>query len=141
MKKILILNGPNLNMLGKREPEIYGENTLKEIEEMCKKKHFSLEMRQSNYEGDLVTWVQETPQNFDGLIINPGAYTHTSVALLDALLSIRPFPIVEVHLSIPCHRESFRYPSITTQAASVVISGLKASSYLLAIDALFYLES
>ena len=104
MTKILIINGPNLNLLGTREPEIYGYKTLATIEEMCAEKAeslgWSIDFRQSNHEGNLVDWAQESGTHFDGLIINAAAYTHTSIALHDALKSLK-IPIIEVHLSNP----------------------------------------
>lgn len=138
-KKILILNGPNLNMLGKRQPEIYGTQTLQDIEALCCNKAnmfgFKLQFEQSNIEGELVTMIQKAASEVDGLIINAGAYTHTSVALYDALKLVKA-PVIEVHLSNPGARESFRHQSFITPAAIGVIAGFGAHSYLLALDAL-----
>ena len=136
---ILILNGPNLNMLGQREPEIYGSQTLADIEAACidqgKKLGLAVDFRQSNLEGELVTWVQENSNQVAGLIINSAAYTHTSVAILDSLLNFSP-PVIEVHLSNIFKREMFRHHSYISGAADGVICGLGAKGYLLALDAL-----
>lgn len=139
MPRILILNGPNLNLLGTREPETYGTETLSDIQSLCEQKATKLglevDFRQSNHEGELVSWVQEALKNHDGIIINAGAYTHTSVALLDALLAVKK-PIIEVHLSNIFRREEFRHHSFISQAAKGVICGLGSHGYLLALDAL-----
>jgi 3-dehydroquinate dehydratase-2 len=135
---VLLLNGPNLNMLGKREPGIYGSTTLADVEAACAEKAaalgLELEARQSNHEGELVTWVQEARENRAAIIINPGAYSHTSIALLDAL-QIFPGVILEVHISNIHKRESFRHHSYVSRAATGVIIGLGAQGYLLALDA------
>jgi 3-dehydroquinate dehydratase-2 len=137
--KILILNGPNLNLLGTRQPEIYGSATLADIEALClaraKDLGFAAECRQSNAEGELVDWIQDARGKFAGLIINPGAYSHTSVAILDALLAA-DLPVVEVHLSNIHKREAFRRHSYVSQAAQAVICGFGASGYLMALDGL-----
>lgn len=134
-----VLNGPNLNLLGAREPEIYGSDTLADIEAVCRKKAealgLSLVFRQSNSEGELVDWVQEASSRGVGLIINPGAYTHTSIALLDALTAAE-VPVIELHLSNIHAREQFRRHSITAAAANGVLMGLGAAGYPLALDAL-----
>ena len=138
-KKICIINGPNLNMLGSREPEIYGHQTLGDIEVMCKEKAdalgFEVAFSQSNIEGELVDMIQQAASDASGVIINAGAYTHTSVALYDALKLLN-VPIIEVHLSNPGARESFRHNSFITPAAKGVIAGFGAQSYLLALDVL-----
>ena len=135
---ICILNGPNLNLLGTREPDIYGATTLADIEaaclEKCRSHGLELDFRQSNSEGDLVSWIQQAGQSAAGLIINAGAYTHTSVAILDALKSAG-IPVIEVHLSNVFARESFRHNSYVSPAATGVICGLGARGYELAIDA------
>lgn len=136
--KILILNGPNLNMLGKREPEIYGKETLDDIKKQCKikaeKGRAKIDFRQSNLEGELVDWIQEAVVgNYDGLIINPAAYTHTSVAILDALKMLN-IPIIEIHLSNIFQREEFRHKSYVSPVATGIISGLGSKGYLLAIE-------
>jgi len=135
---ILVLNGPNLNLLGEREPEIYGTDTLAGIEADCRARAgelgLSVEFRQSNAEGDLVDWIQEARKNFAAVIINAGAYTHTSVALLDALLACDK-PVIEVHLSNIYQRDSFRQDSFVSKAAQGMICGFGAHGYLMAIDA------
>jgi 3-dehydroquinate dehydratase-2 len=136
---LLILNGPNLNLLGRREPGIYGRTTLADIERMCRAEAARLgcgvEARQSNHEGELVTWVQEVPGRFAGLILNAGAYSHTSVALLDALRTLDE-PLIEVHLSNIYQREAFRQHSYVSLAAKGVICGLGPQGYVLALRAL-----
>jgi len=136
---VLILNGPNLNMLGTREPEIYGTTSLGDIEAACRKHAAGLGMdidfRQSNSESELIGWVQAAGDGIRGLIINAGAYTHTSIALLDALRTISQ-PIIEVHLSNIFRREAFRRHSFVAEAATGVICGLGAAGYLLALDAI-----
>jgi len=137
--KVLILNGPNLNMLGMRQPEIYGAATLADIEAACESRAKALgltvECRQSNSEGELVGWIQAARGKTQGIIINPGAYSHTSVAILDALL-IAELPIVEVHLSNIHRREDFRHHSYVSKAAQGVICGFGARGYLMALEAL-----
>ena len=137
--KVLILNGPNLNLLGEREPEIYGHETLADIEAHCiengKALDIEIDFRQSNLEGDLVTWIQEARKGFDGIIINPAAFTHTSVALLDALLASEK-PVIEVHLSNIHRREEFRHNSYVSKAATGVICGLGSQGYDLALQAM-----
>lgn len=137
--KICILNGPNLNLLGTREPDVYGATTLADIETACRavatRHKLDVDFRQSNSEGDLVDWIQEAGKSAAGLIINAGAYTHTSVALLDALKAA-DIPIIEVHLSNIFAREPFRHHSYVSPAATGVICGLGAVGYELAIDAI-----
>ncbi len=138
-KPIFILNGPNLNLLGKREPEIYGHGTLDDLKAICeaKAKDLGLEVdfRQSNHEGDLITWIQEAREEACGLIVNAGALTHTSVGLLDALLAV-PVPSLEVHLSNVFAREPFRQHSYISKGVKGVICGLGTKGYELAIEAL-----
>ena len=133
-----ILNGPNLNLLGVREPQIYGHETLGDIETACAERAealgLAIDFRQSNSEGDLVGWIQDARTTHDGLILNAAAYTHTSIAILDALKTI-DLPIIEVHLSNPHRREPFRHTSFVSQAADGVIAGLGSQGYLLALDA------
>ncbi len=137
--KVLILNGPNLNLLGTREPEIYGTTTLDEIEALCRQRGAELgievDCRQSNGEGELIDWIQEARGGFNGLILNPGAYSHTSIALLDALLAVA-LPVIEVHLSNIHRREPFRSQSYVSKAATGVIVGFGAPGYLMALEAL-----
>jgi 3-dehydroquinate dehydratase II len=136
---ILILNGPNLNLLGVREPETYGSDTLSDIEEACLERAASLglaiEFRQSNHEGQLVDWIQEARGSAHGIVINPGGYTHSSVAILDALKA-SDLPVIEVHLSNIHRRESFRHRSLVSLAATGVICGLGAQGYVLALEAM-----
>lgn len=136
---ILIVNGPNLNMLGKRQPEVYGATTLSDIEAECHRHAATLgleiEFRQSNHEGDLVDWIQGARGRAAGIILNAGAYTHTSVAILDALLSAE-VTTIEVHLSNIHQREEFRHHSYVSKAAKGMICGLGAHGYILALDAL-----
>ena len=138
-KTILILNGPNLNLLGKRQPEIYGSDTLEDIEADCTVmgQGLGLEVvcKQSNHEGELVDWIHEARGRAGGIIINPGAYSHTSVAILDALLSVE-IPTIEVHLSNIHQREEFRHHSYVSRAAKGVICGFGSLGYILAIQAL-----
>lgn len=138
-KTVSILNGPNLNLLGTREPEIYGSETLSDIEQLCAGKAASLglniDFKQSNIEGELVGWIQDAKSNADGIIINAAAYTHTSIAILDALNAC-DFPIIEVHLSNIHQRESFRHKSYVSRAADGMICGLGSIGYTLALDAI-----
>ena len=135
---VLILNGPNLNMLGTREPEIYGSQTLADIEALCRSQGTGLglgiDFRQSNTEGELVDWIQGAPDSAAAIIINAGAYTHTSVALLDALRSA-DLPVIEVHLSNIFQREPFRHKSYISEAATGVICGFGAHGYEMALQA------
>lgn len=133
----LIINGPNLNMLGTREPEVYGSLTLQEIieftEKSLEKESVSLEWYQSNIEGEIVTKIQEAiKKNYKALIINPGAYSHTSVAIYDALQMIK-FPVIEVHLSNTHRREDFRQTKLTAKASTIIMEGLGKIAYLTAV--------
>ncbi|MBK5197322.1 MAG: type II 3-dehydroquinate dehydratase [Methyloceanibacter sp.] len=138
-KPIYVLNGPNLNLLGSREPEVYGKETLDDVRARCERKAaalgFSIDFRQSNHEGELVAWIQEARNGAAGLIVNAGAFTHTSIAMLDALLAC-PIPSVEVHLSNIFTREPFRHHSYISKAVTGLICGFGAQSYELAIEAL-----
>jgi 3-dehydroquinate dehydratase II len=137
---IYIINGPNLNLLGTREPETYGRATLADIEKLCaetaKRHGYGIEFRQSNREGELVDWIQEAGKNkAAGIVINAAGYTTTSVAILDALLAVK-LPTVEVHVSNIHARESFRHNSYISRAARAVICGFGAEGYALAIAGL-----
>jgi 3-dehydroquinate dehydratase II len=136
---VLILNGPNLNMLGVREPQIYGRDTLADVEAACLERAraigMDIDFRQSNNEGELIGWIQEARDLHDGIIINAGAYTHTSIALMDALLTTE-LPVLEVHLSNIFKREPFRHQSYISLAAKGVICGLGLDGYIVALDAL-----
>jgi 3-dehydroquinate dehydratase-2 len=138
-KPIYVLNGPNLNLLGTREPEVYGRETLDDLRIRCERKAaalgFPVTFRQSNHEGELVAWIQEARTEGAGLIVNAGAFTHTSIALLDALLACT-VPCVEVHLSNIFAREPFRHHSYISKAVKGVICGFGATGYELAIEAL-----
>lgn len=137
--RVLVLNGPNLNMLGSREPDVYGHATLADIESACRdtaaERGLDLDFRQSNHEGELVEWIQSARERHDAIVINAGALTHTSVALLDALQAAG-LPVLEVHLSNIYRRESFRHHSYVSRAAQGVICGLGPMGYLLALQAL-----
>lgn len=135
---LLVLNGPNLNLLGERDPEQYGRDTLADIEAAVRTRAishgFEVDFRQSNYEGELISWIQETRGKVAGLVFNPAGYSHTSVAIADAL-DLFDAPIVEVHLSNIHKREPFRHHSYVSAVASGVIAGLGAHGYELAVDA------
>ncbi|MDG6094705.1 type II 3-dehydroquinate dehydratase [Acetobacter sp. AN02] len=136
---IAVLNGPNLNMLGLRQPEVYGRTTLDDVEQLCaqsaERLDVAIDFRQTNGEGELVSWVQECRDRAAGIVINPGAYTHTSIALLDALLAV-DLPVVEVHISNIHRREPFRHISYVSKAATGVICGLGVQGYALALQAM-----
>ncbi len=139
MKKIIIINGPNLNLLGNREKNIYGDISLQDIEnktkEKCKEMNMDLFFCQSNNEGELINFIQSAEKKYDGLIINPAAFTHTSIALLDALRAISK-PKIEIHLSNIYNREDYRKKSITSKGVNGLICGFGPLSYILAIEAL-----
>jgi len=136
--KVLFLNGPNLNLLGQREPEVYGHRTLGDIEAMLRERALrrgvEIEFRQSNAEGDLVDWIQKAKGRFDSVVLNAAAYTHTSVALRDAIAATG-IPVIEVHLSNIHAREEFRHKSLIAPVCVGQISGFGAFSYVLAFDA------
>lgn len=137
-KPIYVLSGPNLNLLGTREPEIYGRQTLADVEALCAERAtacgYQIVFRQTNHEGELIDWVQEARTEAAALVLNPAGYGHTSVALLDALKMLA-IPIVECHLSNPAARESFRRHTYVSLAATGLVSGFGAASYELAIEA------
>ena len=139
-KLVYVLNGPNLNMLGKREPGIYGGATLADIEAECRAAGADLgleiEFRQSNHEGVLVDWIQEAGERGVGIVLNPGAYGHTSIALHDAIRSVSPLPAIEVHLSNIHAREPFRHKTMTAPVVVGVICGLGPIGYRLPLEAL-----
>ena len=139
MKKILIINGPNLNLLGNREKNFYGDTSLERIRSICEKKcianKMEMEFYQSNHEGELLEKIHSAQNDFEGIIINPAAYTHTSIAMLDALRATNK-PKIEVHISNIYAREDYRRKSITSEAVNGVICGFGENGYLLAIEAM-----
>ena len=139
MNKIIILNGPNLNLLGEREKEKYGSISLKDVEKNCtnfaKKNKIELLLFQSNIEGELVNLIQKSRNEYDGLIINAGGYTHTSVAIHDALKVLK-IPIIELHITNIYNREEFRHKSLISSLASGIICGFGTKGYIMALDAM-----
>ena len=137
-KPIYVLSGPNLNLLGVREPEIYGKATLDDVRALCERRAGTLNraivFRQTNHEGELIDWVQEARTEASALVINPAGYGHTSIALLDALKAV-DIPVVECHLSNPAAREAFRHHSYVSLAATGMVTGFGAQSYVLAVEA------
>ena len=139
MKKIIIINGPNLNLLGSREQDVYGKNSLEDIKKKCLDISMKLNLEcffyQSNNEGEIINYIQSVQNDFDGLIINPAAFTHTSVAILDALRSVEK-PKIEIHISNIYTREEYRKKSITSEGVDGLICGFGSLSYILAVEAL-----
>ena len=139
MNKIIVLNGPNLNLLGEREKKQYGSLTLKEIENNCKefanKNNIKLSLFQSNIEGELITQIQNSRNNQDGIIINAGGYTHTSIAIHDAL-KILKIPIIELHISNIYNREEFRHKSLISKVAKGIICGFGTEGYIMSLKAM-----
>ena len=137
-KPIYVLSGPNLNLLGTREPEIYGHHTLEDVKRLCEARASALGreivFRQSNHEGELIDWIQEAREQAAAVVINPAGYGHTSVAILDALKAVG-VPVIECHLSNPASREAFRHQTYVSLAATGLVSGFGAASYELAVEA------
>lgn len=143
MKTLFILNGPNLNLLGKRQPEIYGNDTLDDVEILCAAAAgdgFDIQLRQSNHEGQIIDWIHEARGTSCGIVINPAAFTHTSVAIMDALNTYEP-PVIEVHISQVHKRESFRHHSYVSYRADGVIAGLGLEGYAAAVRRICQLSS
>ncbi len=138
-QKILVINGPNLNLLGTREKEKYGQSSLEDIKKNCethaKNLGLDVEFKQSNVEGEIVNFIQEARKKYDGIIINAGGYTHTSVAILDALLAVKK-PTIELHITNIYKREEFRHKSLISKAVDAIICGLGPDGYVTAISAI-----
>ena len=138
-KKILIINGPNLNLLGNREKTKYGKDPLETVKKKCesfsKSNHLEIKFEQSNVEGKIVTIIQKAKSKFDGIIINAAGYTHTSVAILDALLAVK-LPVIEVHITNIYNREEFRSKSLISKAAKGIICGFGINGYIMALDSM-----
>ena len=139
MPKILVLNGSNLNMLGVREPEVYGTETLDDIRDKVMRRAAELKVevdfRQSNFEGDIINWIHEAHTSFDGVILNPGGFTRTSVSILDAIKAISK-PVIELHMANPHMRESYRGSSFVSYGARAIIAGFRGRGYVLALEGL-----
>ena len=138
-KKILIINGPNLNLLGEREESKYGKITLEEVKKNCESRAksigFEVKFEQSNIEGEIVTMIQKAKGNFEGIIINAAAYTHTSIAILDALLAVK-LPTIEIHITNIYSREDFREKSLISKAVNGIICGFGINGYIMSLDAI-----
>ena len=138
-KKILIINGPNLNLLGKRERSVYGNLTFKKLKSSCekhaKKINLKIDFKQSNIEGEIVNLIQKSKNRFNGIVINAAGYTHTSVSILDALLILK-IPIIELHISNIYAREDFRHKSLISRSAKGIICGFGIDGYIMALDAI-----
>tara|TARA_B100001013_G_C24420281_1_gene367544 strand:- start:220 stop:660 length:441 start_codon:yes stop_codon:yes gene_type:complete len=139
MKNVLLINGPNLNLIGARETDIYGNISIGDIKNECiiegKENNINIDFRQTNSEGEIINWIHEVNDNFDGLIINPAGYTHTSIAILDSLKTIKK-PKIEIHLSNIYSREEYRKKSITSEAMNGLICGFGKNGYILSILAI-----
>ncbi len=137
IQKILVINGPNLNLLGTREKEKYGNTSLKDIQKKCeshgKKISLEVDFKQSNVEGEIVNFIQDSKDKYQGIIINAGGYTHTSVAILDALMAVKK-PTIELHITNIYKREDFRHKSLISKAADGIICGLGVEGYIMALD-------
>ena len=137
IQKILVINGPNLNLLGTREKEKYGNASLADIQKKCeahcKKIDLQVDFKQSNVEGEIVNFIQDTKEKYQGIVINAGGYTHTSVAILDALLSVKK-PTIELHITNIYKREDFRHKSLISKAADGIICGLGIDGYIMALN-------
>ncbi|QGZ66477.1 type II 3-dehydroquinate dehydratase [Paraburkholderia acidisoli] len=137
LPSVLVLNGPNLNLLGTREPAIYGAETLSDVEQMCRdaaaRLNLRVDCRQSNAEHQLIDWIHECRTQFDGIVINPGAYTHTSVAIADAIVGVAK-PVIEVHISNVHKREAFRHHSYISPIAEAILVGCGTQGYVLALE-------
>jgi len=137
IQKILVINGPNLNLLGTREKEKYGQSSLEDVKNKCeahsKKIGLELDFKQSNVEGEIVNFIQESRKKHNGIIINAGGYTHTSVAILDALLAVKK-PTIELHITNIYKREDFRHKSLISKAVNGIICGLGVDGYIMALD-------
>lgn len=143
MKTIFVLNGPNLNLLGKRQPKIYGHETLDDVERLCTSacaEGFRARLLQSNHEGQLIDWIHEARETTCGMVLNPGALTHTSIAIMDALNTYEP-PVIEVHISQIHKRESFRHHSYVSLRADAVIAGLGLEGYAVGVRRICQLAS
>jgi 3-dehydroquinate dehydratase-2 len=140
VKTVFVLNGPNLNMLGRREPGLYGAKTLADLEADCRtaadELGLAIDFRQSNHEGDLISWLQEAADQAAGVVLNAGAYTHTSIGIHDAIRAAQPVPVVEVHLSNIHAREAFRHVSLVSPVAVGMICGFGPLGYVLALRAI-----
>lgn len=137
--RIMVLNGPNLNLLGTRQPDVYGDTTLADVESDCLKKAdtlgINIDFRQSNHEGELIDWIHEARETMQGIVINPGAYTHTSIAIMDAISSVE-LPVAEVHISNVHKREAFRHTSYVSKVALGVIAGFGTFGYSMGLEGL-----
>lgn len=143
MKTILVLNGPNLNMLGLRQPDVYGHETLADVEALCRRtgdeSGLEIEFQQTNHEGQMIDWIHHARNRVAGIVINPGAWTHTSVAIHDALIAVE-VPVIEVHISNVHRREHFRHHSYVSLVAKAVLAGMGTHGYQLAIEHLAHLN-